>query len=620
MRGKAGLSFKLISSSTLVAVITLLVGATGAICVHRMSSDMQNVVNVRMPAVTSLLTISKEMETQRVSMLTLMNHDIQSDMRERQFENIQKARASFSKAAEDYSSLSKAAEESGQWTQFQGVVHLWNSEVDRFLQMARELEAIGILNPTGLLKDIEEFIGEHYRLMSNMQLMLAGGDPVEGGEDPRACKFSSWLGNQTTSNPEIRNTLSTINGLHDTFHHSVKRIKEYLKKGWDTQASDVFMAEMKGSALEVFDRFQVLRMEAARAYDLYEKMNRQAMVVCVDKQRAAYGYLQGLIRLNHDMAAQAAKAGRSNADLSKLIGIAGSLAGFVVALAFGTILSLSISRSLKRTISRLAENAEQVAGSAEQVARASQSLAEGSSEQAAAIEQTSSSLEEMSSLCQRSEEDVVRAEELMKDANGIVHKGSDSMQVLTSSMHDLSRSSEETSKIVKTIDEIAFQTNLLALNAAVEAARAGQAGAGFAVVADEVRNLAMRAAEAARQTSTLIEGTARKISDGARTVQVAAEAFAEVADHTTRISGLVEEFSTCSREHTQGIQQINGAISNIDTIVQQNSSNADESACAAEEMKVQSSQLKEIVDELVRLVGGARSRKKDTDPPPGQPL
>jgi methyl-accepting chemotaxis protein len=171
-------------------------------------------------------------------------------------------------------------------------------------------------------------------------------------------------------------------------------------------------------------------------------------------------------------------------------------------------------------------------------------------------------------------------------------------------MHEISSASEETSKIIKTIDEIAFQTNLLALNAAVEAARAGEAGAGFAVVADEVRNLAMRAAEAAKNTSQLIEGTVKKIGEGSVLVKSANDVFNEVAQSAEKVGTLVSEIAMASKEQSQGIDQINKAIGQLDKVVQHNAAAAEESSSAAEEMYSQADKMKKYVKDLVVLIGG----------------
>lgn len=266
--------------------------------------------------------------------------------------------------------------------------------------------------------------------------------------------------------------------------------------------------------------------------------------------------------------------------------------------------SRSISNPINRAVMTLTEAADQVATASGQVSSASQSLAEGSAESASAIEETSSSLEEMASMTRQNADNANQADSLMKDANQVVTRADQSMNELTTSMQDISQASEETSKIIKTIDEIAFQTNLLALNAAVEAARAGEAGAGFAVVADEVRNLAMRAADAAKNTANLIEGTVKKIKEGSDLVAKTNEAFDEVTRSTVKVGELVGEIAAASAEQAQGIEQVNKAITEMDKVTQHNAANAEESASASEEMNAQAAQLKDVAAELLETIGG----------------
>jgi methyl-accepting chemotaxis protein len=266
----------------------------------------------------------------------------------------------------------------------------------------------------------------------------------------------------------------------------------------------------------------------------------------------------------------------------------------------------SITRPLKEVIAGLGDGAGQVAAASGQVSSVSQELAEGASQQAASIEETSSSLEEMASMTGQNADNANQANLLMAGTTQTVSRASETMDKLTVSMGEISRASEETSKIIKTIDEIAFQTNLLALNAAVEAARAGEAGAGFAVVADEVRNLAMRAAEAAKNTADLIEGTVRKVKEGSDLVEKTDVEFREVALSVGKSGELVGEISAASHEQAQGIELINKAVSEMDKAVQRNAANAEEAASASEEMNAQACQMNEFVGSLRALVHGSK--------------
>ena len=291
-----------------------------------------------------------------------------------------------------------------------------------------------------------------------------------------------------------------------------------------------------------------------------------------------------------------------------MLGIAIAVAAVIIAV----FLSARIASPINRAISGLTENADQVASASAQVTSAGQSLAEGASEQAAGLEETSSSLEEMSSMTRQNADNAHQAKTMVGEAQQVVENVNHHMSQMGQAITEITKSSEETGKIIKTIDEIAFQTNLLALNAAVEAARAGEAGAGFAVVADEVRNLAMRAAEAAKNTSNLIENTIKSVKRGSEFTLATQEAFKRNVEVAAKIGKLIDEIAVASQEQARGIEQVSKSVAEMDKVVQKNAASAEESASAAGEMNAQAEQMKGFVGELVALVGGRGENGKES--------
>jgi methyl-accepting chemotaxis protein len=409
-------------------------------------------------------------------------------------------------------------------------------------------------------------------------------------KDEHNCAFGKWYYSDARKNaeaaiPEINGLLGQIEEPHRKLHNSAKELERILQKGKESRKEAVayYGSETSGHLRSV----QKILREIAPMVEKHIQETRNT---------------------------SAAQTGRF-----KIVVVAGVVIGALVAIGLGIFLTVSITRPINRAVEGIMNGAEQVASASAEVSSASQSLAEGASEQGAGLEETSSSMEEMASMTQQNADNARQAKTMMAEALQIVAEVNRDMQSMGKAIGEITRSSEETNKIIETIEEIAFQTNLLALNAAVEAARAGEAGAGFAVVADEVRNLAMRAAEAAKNTGNLIEDTIKSVKNGYELTQVTQEAFKKNVETSGKIGKLIEEIAAASQEQAQGIGQVNKAVAEMDKVVQQNAANAEQSASASKEMNAQAERMKGFVGELVDLVkggenGNGRPLEKDVLP------
>jgi methyl-accepting chemotaxis protein len=379
------------------------------------------------------------------------------------------------------------------------------------------------------------------------------------------------LGRKDQNLPQgLKQQLTTLASLYETYHQAVMNLVGQLKNQPDLSPikANEIMTPHKGSIHNLESIIEATAKEV-------REMVKAATVKAVDNGR----WMKNTVLI--------------------LVAVA-----IFLGMLLGFFAIRSINRSLFDILEHLDAGADEMGSAFRQVAMASQTLAQGASEQAASLEESASSLEEMSAMTTRNAANADQANRLSEQTRTTTLSCSNAMQEMAAAIGQVSEASQETQRIVKTIDQIAFQTNLLALNAAVEAARAGEAGAGFAVVAEEVRNLAMRSAEAAKDTTRQIEDISNKINDAMETLFKTVDEFAGVDTNTGKVSELVGEIASASSEQAQGIEQVNLAVAQMGKVVQLNAASAEENASATAQMNAQIVQIKEFANELLMLVNG----------------
>jgi methyl-accepting chemotaxis protein len=449
---------------------------------------------------------------------------------------------------------------------------------------------------------------------------LSQSTTVEVQTDPTKCALGQWLLSEQAQqayrngSPEFQQTWDKMMSSHEQLHESAVEICRHIgsddqgrqaaKKVFDEKTLPLLRDTLTGMDLLKAESEKTIAgmVRAEKIYDTDTKQNLHKvqellMNACTIVKKDVESANQGML-----LSAEIIK---------KTVGVI-SLIAVVLGVVLAFVIARGITIALTRIIQSLTEGSEQVASASGQVSAASQSLAEGATEQAAGLEETSSSLEEMSSMTKQNADNSQQANTLATEAKKAANDGSEAMERMAGAIEDIKKSSDETAKIIKVIDEIAFQTNLLALNAAVEAARAGEAGKGFAVVAEEVRNLAMRSAEAAKNTSNLIEQSVNNSRNGVQICGEVKKALDEIVGSIGKTTDLVGEIAAASNEQAQGVDQINTAVSQMDKVTQQNAANAEESASASEELSGQAESMNQIVDQLVAMVSGSSAQRSVT--------
>jgi methyl-accepting chemotaxis protein len=380
-----------------------------------------------------------------------------------------------------------------------------------------------------------------------------------------------------------------------------KLMTDYERTITTTQDRQLFdMCKTTGSRIREI-RAKILPLSHAFKTDEAENLLEQQLEPAVNEYQKA---LDAVAEFNH------AAGNDASGKITEAVahGKSGVVIALVLALIVGSTIALFIVRGtaavLVGSVRELTAGAVQVASAASQLSGSAQSLSTGASSQAAALEETSASMEEMASMTRQNADHSHQGATLMNDVDRRVKDSDQVLSQMIASMKHIQDSSLKVSKIIRTIDEIAFQTNILALNAAVEAARAGDAGMGFAVVADEVRNLAQRSAVAAKDTSALIEESITNAEQGNRHVRAVAEAFTTITTSVAEAKRLVDDVSSASKQQAQGIDQVSAAIGQLEHLTQGTAANSEECAAASEELNTQAEVTMAVVARLQAFVGG----------------
>ncbi len=595
---------KLIASFLVVAAVTFALGVVGYYGAVKSEKHIHEIGVVRLPSVDSMLVIKDASNAVKVCQRTMLIPGTSKAERERQIADLAKIRERYETAWKVYEPLPQTPREAELWKQFEPAWNHWREENNKFFDAAKGWIATDIMNPARLRRQLEGFRGDHYKLMSQATELIETGKEFDGGESHTECALGKWMSSYQTANPAMQAALRDLEEPHRKFHGCIHKIKQLVADGKKDDALKVYETELIPAAEKEFAALAALRDEARKADELAESAETYALGVCREAQEKAVGLLEEIVEINRRVAKEEVDTAVAQATFLEVLSLVAMAVGVVAAVALGVLISRSINKALRRIADNLGSGADQTASAAGQVSSASQSLAQGASEQAAAVEETTSSVEEMSSMCKQNAGNAGEAKTLAETTKASADKGTEAMTKMSRAIDDIKKSSDETAKIVKTIDEIAFQTNLLALNAAVEAARAGEAGKGFAVVAEEVRNLAQRSAEAARDTSSMIEESVKNADNGVQISKEVGDSLGEMGEAARKVNDLVAEIAAASNEQAQGIDQINTAIGQMDQVTQQNAANAEESASASEELSAQAEELNRMVAQLLAMVGG----------------